>query len=189
MLSSIRITLLLNSAAFITRHCFALVPISKVFPTSGTRSLVKSAITVTVSNVVSPMRILPPSVIFPVTSTLPLTPKLPVTFVLANNSMLPVPTVLISKLLFVAVVSILLPTICMSSVRNGPPTMSPVTVNVPAILTLLLAVTGPVNVEEPFTFNIPKVAVPVTVSSPVTVSVDPLNVKLPLSTKRPLAPA
>ena len=64
--------------------------------------------------------------------------------------------------------------------------MSPVTYNVPAILTSLLAVTGPVNVEEPFTFNIPNVAVPVTVSSPVTVNVDPLNVKLPLSTKRPL---
>ena len=64
--------------------------------------------------------------------------------------------------------------------------MSPVTYNVPAILTSLLAVTGPVNVEEPFTFSIPNVAVPVTVSSPVTVNVDPLNVKLPLSTKRPL---
>ena len=182
-------TLLLNSAAFTIRHCFVLVPRSKVFPTSGTRSLVKSAITVTVSNVVSPMRILPPSVIFPVTSTLPLTPKLPVTFVLASSSIDPEPTVLTSKLLFVAVVSILLPTICISSVRNGPPTMSPVTVNVPAILTLLLAITGPVNVEVPFTFSIPNVAVPVTASSPVIVNIDPVNVKLPLSTKRPLAPA
>ena len=77
----------------------------------------------------------------------------------------------------------------MSSVRNGPPTISPTTVSVPAILTLLLAVTGPVNVEEPFTFNVPKVAVPVTVSSPVTVRSVPLNVKLPLSTNLPLAPA
>ena len=111
MLSSIRITPLLNSAACTTRHCFALVPRSKEFPASGTRSLVKSAITVTVSNVVSPMRIFPPSVISPTTSMLPLTFKLPVTFVLASNSIVPVPTVLISKLLFVAVVSIRLPTI------------------------------------------------------------------------------
>ena len=60
-----------------------------------------------------------------------LTLKVPVTFELASSSMLPVPVVLISKLLFVAVVSILLPTICMSSVRNGPPTMSPTTVKLP----------------------------------------------------------
>ena len=111
VLSSMRITPLLNSAAFTTRQGFALVPRSKEFPASGTRSLVKSAITVTVSNVVSPMRIFPPSVISPTTSMLPLTFKLPVTFVSANNSIVPVPTVLTSKLLFVAVVSMRLPTI------------------------------------------------------------------------------
>ena len=41
----------------------------------------------------------------------PLTPNVPVTFELASSSMLPVPTVLISKLLFELVVSIRLPTI------------------------------------------------------------------------------
>ena len=41
----------------------------------------------------------------------PLTPNVPVTFVLANNSIDPVPTVLISKLLFDETVSIRLPTI------------------------------------------------------------------------------
>ena len=94
VLSSMRITPLLNSAACTTRHCFTLVPRSNAFPASGTRSLVKSAITVTVSNVVSPMRIFPPNDIFPVISTLPLTPQLPVTFVFASNSIEPVPVVL-----------------------------------------------------------------------------------------------
>ena len=135
------------------------------------------------------MRIFPPSVISPTTSMLPLTFKLPVTFVSASNSIEPVPDVLTSKLLFVAVVSILLPTICISSVRSGPPTMSPVTYNVPETLSVSFASTGPVNVVNPFTNKLPNVAVPVTVSLPVTVNVDPLNVKLPLSINRPLVPA
>ena len=173
MLSSMRITPLLNSAAYTIRQGFAPVPRSKVLPTSGVRSLVKSATTLIVSRVVSPIRILPPSVILPVTSTSPLTPKLPVTFVLANNSILPVPTVLISKLLFVAVVSILLPTICMSSVRNGPPTISPVTYNVPLTVALLLTV------------KLLVVIVPVTVSSPVIVNV-PVSVGLAENTIFPV---
>ena len=135
------------------------------------------------------MRIFPPSVMLPVTSTLPLTLKLPVTFVSASNSIEPVPVVLTSKLLFVAVVSIRLPTICMSSVRSGPPTISPVTYNVPETLSVSLASTGPVNVVNPFTNKLPNVAVPVTVSFPVTVNAVPLNVKFALSIKRPLAPA
>ena len=106
-----------------------------------------------------------------------LTLKVPVTFELASNSIDPVPTVLISKLLFELVVSILLPTICMSSVRNGPPTISPVTYNVP--LTVALS----------FTVKLLVVIVPVTVSLPVTVNLDPSKVKLPLSIRRPLAPA
>ena len=122
----------------------------------------------------------------PTTSTFPLTPKLPVTFVFANNSILPVPTVLTSKLLFVAVVSILLPTICMSSVRNGPPTISPVTYKVPPTVNVSLAVIGPDNVVVPFTTKLPKVAVPVTVSLPVTVRVKPLKVKFALSINLPL---
>ena len=74
--------------------------------------------------------------------------------------MLPVPTVLTSKLLFVAVVSILLPTICISSVRSGPPTMSPVTYNVPLIVALLLTVKlldviAPVTVSSPFIVSVP----------------------------------
>ena len=165
------------------------VPKSYSLLAFGIRSLVKSAITVTLSSVVSPMRIFPPSVILPTTSTLPLTFKSPVTLVLANSSIEPVPTVLTSKLLFVAVVSILLPTICMSSVRSGPPTMSPITYNVPETLSVSFASTGPVNVVNPFTNKLPNVAVPVTVSFPVTVNADPLNVKLPLSTNLPLAPA
>ena len=92
-----------------------------------------------------------------------LTLKVPVTFELANNSMLPVPTVLISKLLFELVVSILLPTICMSSVRSGPPTISPVTYSVPLTVALLL------------TDKLVVVIAPVTVSSPVTVNVEPLK--------------
>ena len=71
---------------------------------------------------------------------LPLTSKVPVTLLFASNSIVPVPTVLISKLLLLAVVSILLPTICMSSVRNGPPTMSPVTYSVPFTVALLFIV-------------------------------------------------
>ena len=203
-LSSIRITPLLNSAACTTRQGFVSVPRSNVFPTSGVRSLVKSATTLIVSSVVSPMRIFPPNVISPVTSMLPLIPKLPVTFVLANNSMLPVPTVLISKLLFVAVVSILLPTICISSVRNGPPTMSPVTYSVPPTVKLSLAVIGPVNVETPLTIRLFVVVVPVAVivvvftvaKFPVvelialtTVNVVPSKVKLALSCNSPSVPA
>ena len=118
----------------------------------------------------------PVEVIF-VAVTVLLTPKLPVTFELANNSIVPVPTVLISKLLFELVVSMRLPTICISSVRNGPPTISPVTYNVPLTVALLL------------TDKLVVVTVPVTVSSPVTVNVEPLKVKLVLSIKRPLAPA
>ena len=171
------------------RHDLFAVPKSYSLLAFGIKSLVKSATTVTLSSVVSPMRIFPPSVMLPTTSTLPLTFKLPVTFVSASNSIEPVPVVLTSKLLFVAVVSILLPTICISSVRSGPPTMSPVTYNVPETLSVSFASTGPVNVVNPFTNKLPNVAVPVTVSLPVTVNADPLNVKLPLSTNLPLAPA
>ena len=51
----------------------------------GIKSLVKSACTVTVSSVVSPMRIFPPNVISPVTS------KLPTMFVLDVKLIVPVP--------------------------------------------------------------------------------------------------
>ena len=76
----------------------------------------------------------------------------------------------------------------MSSVRSGPPTMSPVTYNVPETLSVSLASTGPVNVVNPFTNKLPNVAVPVTVSLPVTVRFVPLNVKFALSTNLPLVP-
>ena len=92
----------------------------------------------------------------------------------------------------------------MSSVRNGPPTISPITVNVPETLTLLLAVTAPVNVETPLTTRLFVVVVPVAVivvvftvaKFPVvelialtTVNVVPSNVKLALSCNSPLVPA
>ena len=102
-----------------------------------------------------------------------LTPKVPVTFEFASNSIEPVPTVLTSKLLFDDTVSILLPTICMSSVRNGPPTMSPVTYNVPLTVALLLTV------------KLLDVIAPVTVSSPVIVSV-PVRVGLAENTIFPV---
>jgi hypothetical protein len=81
---------------------------------------------------------------------LPVTLNVPVTVELASNSMLPVPTVLISKLLLLAVVSIRLPTICMSSVRNGPPTISPTTVKVPVIVVLPTVVVLPETVKPSF---------------------------------------
>ena len=127
----------------------------------------------------------PPNDIFPVMSTLPLTPKLPVMFVLASSSIEPVPVVLTSKLLFVAVVSIRLPTICMSSVRNGPPTISPITVNVPLIVALLLTdnptvdmLLTPVILPPVIVISPP---VPLTTTLVPTVNVPLENVSAPLS--------
>ena len=74
---------------------------------------------------------------------------MPVTLVFVCNSILPVPTVLSSKLLLLAVVSILFPAIRISSVLIGPPNISPSTVKFLCTKRLLVKSASPAMLEVP----------------------------------------
>ena len=104
----------ITSLANTVFHRLLVVPKSYVSVTSGTKSLLMSALNVILSVSVSPICMLPSADMLPVTCTSPLTNMslLTITF--------PVPTVLNSKSSSVAVIEILLPVISKSPVTIFP---------------------------------------------------------------------